>query len=221
MWSEQPHPGANLLKLQLISSDGGEHSSLYRAENVLNNSNSVYCTVKNKNINLVFKWDREKEEKEKEKEKAKRDGRKGGRGDVEEDKGKRGGGPFFCLSHFTVKAPTSGFSSPIRDGMIFITRDKPDVSETTHFDGFTLEDYHLFLKRKREKGEELAEKDPAAFFSLKQTNCIVQRLNVPTSGMYVHVKLIRPSGDHRNIDIEFLGFYGISGPYSFYSASLC
>ena len=31
--------------------------------------------------------------------------------------------------------------------------DKPDISKTAHFDSFTPEDYNLFLKKKRERGE--------------------------------------------------------------------
>ena len=32
------------------------------------------------------------------------------------------------------------------------SKDKPDISKTAHFDGFTPEDYNLFLKKKRERG---------------------------------------------------------------------
>ncbi len=48
------HDDLELLKLNVISTDGGQYSSQYKCENLLQNDANVYCTKKKENVNICL-----------------------------------------------------------------------------------------------------------------------------------------------------------------------
>jgi hypothetical protein len=94
-WEGQVDPGD--LKLEIVSCDGGdygppEHTG-FRAENVLRNDFSVYCS-RSAMCNILFRHQ---------------------------------GETIFHLDTFVVKAPESGFTAPIQQGLIFVGMNKEEL----------------------------------------------------------------------------------------------
>jgi len=156
---------------------------------VLLPDNSVYCTVKRYNTNIILKF--------------------------EEDYP-------FTITHLIVKAPKSGFNSPVGEGLVFVSYELPDVSLTSNFDDFDSVKYDEFMASRcsTNSPRTLSPADPVAYFKLKDTFGAVQRLTIPRSGYYVAVKLIRSRNGGENIDIQYIGFKGFVGPHAFQDGGL-
>lgn len=183
-------PDCNL-KFVVRSTDGGEFNSDYSCHNVLQEDTSCYCSISRENVNLVMQH--------------------------------QGRAPYTATS-IVVAAPSSGFTSPIGQGMVFCTWDEPTVEfiqATKAWDGVTSRaEFDRMLQWHINKGEADPEQLPVAFFDVSRTTRGVFPLDVPRSGRYVVVKLVRAiTGD--NIDVQYIGFRGWSRPQTFASTSYC
>ncbi|CAB5387437.1 unnamed protein product [Rhizophagus irregularis] len=124
--------------------------------------------------------------------------------------------PAFVLSKVIVKAPTHGFTAPCKEGLVFVSHDPISIEATLKYDDFTEADYRALY----ESGN-VDDSWPAAFFRLdSRTNMTTQILQPNRSGKYILVKLLRAEGDADNIDLQYLGLIGFTGPRSFDAGSL-
>ena len=224
-----PQVHSRYLPMHIVNCDGGEYGAEYLTNNVLKNDTSVYCTVKQRNVNLLFQY------------------RPQDPGVVDAQ---------FWLTSFTIKAPSKGFTAPLREGLVFVS-DKPITPElTAHFDNFTSSKYREWKHRHLDDEGNMTAFGPVGYFKLSpSTNystsqCFVksrrlprpsedqpqQWISSPTKlrGRYVLVKLLRSDRftdvdlndvlDHpsrgNNIDVQFLGFKGYAGQRSIAYAQL-
>ena len=170
-------------------SDGGEFSADYAPSNFLNNDTSCYCSTRRRNVNVVLRFDPEEAELL----------------------------PFsFTMTHAIVKAPVTGFTSPVKDVLIFVSEAYPDIEASKKFDGMTYSDYLSFLEQSKEAGTGPQPDDPAAFLTVeKETHCGFVALCPIRSGRYVLVKFLASDGFEENIDCQFVGFQGFVGKRAF------
>lgn len=76
-------------------------------------------------------------------------------------------------------------------------------SDTAAFDGFDERKYAQWVARKKAMGEPVTEMDPVTYFDLQKSWCLIQKLDVPRTGRYVLIKLLRsrvPTAD--KIDVQ-------------------
>ncbi|RKP17034.1 hypothetical protein ROZALSC1DRAFT_31118 [Rozella allomycis CSF55] len=150
---------------------------------------TTYCTVKNKNANILFKHNIYCENAKKP--------------------------ASFVLTEIVIKAPAIGYTCPIKDGLIFVSNEPIDIDATCEFDGFTEEKYRMFMKSQLGK-RWVGKHTPALYFKVDQKEPVyVRQLRTPRSGSYILVKLLSSHGKGGNIDIQYIGFKGYYGKKSF------
>ncbi|CAO3625483.1 unnamed protein product [Cunninghamella blakesleeana] len=118
------------------------------------------------------------------------------------------------LSKIIIRSPGQGFTAPCKDGLVFISHYPIDVEKTYQYDHFTKENYQQYCKTKNMLDRE--EHDPVGWFSINDHQ---QEINIDNrSGKYVLIKLLRSEFDDDNIDLQYIGFMGYSGPQCFPSS---
>ena len=185
------HEESRVLKLELVYGDGGEYGSSYACENLFKDDLSVYCTSKSKNVNILLTHSV-----------------------------KAGSEPVpFVITGLIIKSPHTGYTSPLKDGLIFIS-DEPISHETTSdFDGFTEEKYRMFMKSKL--GKRWGKHSPAIYFKIDQKKpTYIRDVKTPRFGRYVLIKLLNSHGKGENIDVQYIGFKGYYGRKAFPSGQL-
>ncbi|KAG9286194.1 hypothetical protein G9A89_014180 [Geosiphon pyriformis] len=178
------------LCFNVIYCDGGFYSEAYNVENILRNDNLVYWL--STNINIILRFNDQTQ-------------------DVMDS--------AFVLTKIVVKAPTHGYTAPCKEGLIFVSHEPISLEATSKYDDFTRSDYDALI----ESGENGRIEDgwPAAYFHLDSSTYYTSHTFSPTrSGKFVLVKLLRSEGDEDNIDLQYLGLIGYTGPRSFESGSL-
>ncbi|KAF9901019.1 hypothetical protein EC991_006609 [Linnemannia zychae] len=142
----------------------------------------------------------------------------------------------FVLTQFKAKAPTTGFTAPCKEGLIFISHEPIQLEKTACFDNMTREMYNDYMdtvqnqtgygQMYRRHGAETDALIPAAFFQLggPDETCTVD-FSPNRSGRYVLIKLLRSRCTNslqrpENIDLQYLGLIGFTGARSFASGSL-
>lgn len=78
-------------------------------------------------------------------------------------------------------------------------------SDTAAFDGFDERKYAQWVARKKAMGEPVTELDPATYFDLQKSWCLIQKLDVPRTGRYVLIKLLRsrvPTADKIDVQVR-------------------
>ena len=151
---------------------------------------------------------------------------------------KSAGSRAFTLSRIVIKAPQRSFTSPVKDGIIFVSMSRIDCSDTRPYDrldtgsefSYGSDDGDSDL-RKLLEGQELPytttslndakiHKDiirPAAYFVVdSRTGCAVIEFEPAISGRYVHIKLLsgQQFDSHSgrftrdNIDLQAILLYG-------------
>ncbi|KAG0246255.1 hypothetical protein BGX31_003445 [Mortierella sp. GBA43] len=140
------------------------------------------------------------------------------------------------LTQFKAKSPTTGFTAPCKEGLIFISHQPILLEETNAFDDMTRELYDEYMEKlHRGQGfEELLRKHganadalvPAGFFQIDgpDETCTLD-LTPNRSCRYVLIKLLRSRCTNslqrpENIDLQYLGMIGYTGARSFASGSL-
>lgn len=168
------------LKFQLEFQDGGEYDpNIYPISNMLIDNEDVYCSIRPRNVNILLRH-------------------------APSDSFT----PRFMMTELVIKSPTVGFTSPINDGLVFIS-DHPirpsDVSSYDNFDNDTT----------------VIKDDNVFYFKFDDPSCVVRiKPTRPIGGKYVFIKLLKSKGVGENIDIKFFGVRGCYGPKSFSSGSL-
>ncbi|KAG0363091.1 hypothetical protein BGZ54_008351 [Gamsiella multidivaricata] len=142
----------------------------------------------------------------------------------------------FVLTQFKVKAPTTGFTAPCKEGLIFISHEPIPLENTVLFDNMTREHYEdymeglsqgaAFNQLLRIHGASADALVPAAFFQMNglDETCTVD-LTPNRSGRYILIKLLRSRCTNalqrpENIDLQYLGLIGFTGARSFASGGL-
>lgn len=182
------------LRFECIDCDGGDCSDAYSAKNLLQNDSSVYCSLKKRNVHLSLQL---------------------------LPSSSVPPNAVFTVQEIVVKAPLTGFTAPIKDGLVFISHEPIPVEATSHFDHFDQNKYLAYLAKSQSASIPIAPIEPAAYFKLDhKVGKAIVKLDVPRSGKYILVKMLRPvRGD--NIDCEFVGFRGFIGGKSFSCGSIC
>ncbi len=105
-----------------------------------------------------------------------------------------------------------GFTSPCKEGLIFVSRDPIDADATRRYNNMT---YKKFLVYSKDRVNRYANSiQPIAFFRLKPSRnySTTQRLKLPVTGRYILIKLLRAdwaseeTSSFDNIDIQYIGF---------------
>ncbi|KAF9330160.1 hypothetical protein BG006_006853 [Podila minutissima] len=142
----------------------------------------------------------------------------------------------FVLTQFKAKAPTTGFTAPCKEGLIFISHQPIPLETTAYFDNMTCQDYDEYMKfikdgprfgkMLEQHGPAADAMVPAAFFQMDGTEDTCTLDFTPNrSGRYVLIKLLRSRCTNslqrpENIDLQYLGLIGFTGARSFASGSL-
>ncbi|CAG8516174.1 10059_t:CDS:2, partial [Ambispora gerdemannii] len=180
------------LSFDIVYCDGGYYSDSYNVENILRNDNNVYCSSKSTNINIILRFHDHNQ-------------------DVMDAP--------FVLTKIIVKAPTQGYTAPCKEGLIFVSHEPISLEATSKYDDFTESDFQALLASG--VNGRIEDHWPAAYFRLdSRTNFITQNINPNRSGKFILVKLLRSEGDEDNIDLQYLGLIGFTGPRSFDAGSL-
>jgi len=181
--------GEFALGFEIMYCDGGNFSSTYNVDNILKNDNTVYCSKKSSNVNIILRFS---------------------------DPILGVMDSAFVISKLVVKAPTHGFTAPCKEGLIFVSHEPISIEATQKYDDFTEADYRALFENSK-----VDDSWPAAFFRLDpNTNMTTQVIQPNRSGKYILVKLLRAEGDADNIDLQYLGLIGFTGPRSFDAGSL-
>ncbi|KAF9163684.1 hypothetical protein BGX21_006223 [Mortierella sp. AD011] len=142
----------------------------------------------------------------------------------------------FVLTQFRAKAPTTGFTAPCKEGLIFVSHEPIPLEKTAIFDNMTRERYDEYMRglnqgptfgqMLRNYGSKADALIPAAFFQMEgpDETCTLD-LTPNRSGRYVVIKLLRskctnPLQRPENIDLQYLGLIGYTGARSFASGGL-
>ncbi|KAF9105896.1 hypothetical protein BGX29_011108 [Mortierella sp. GBA35] len=142
----------------------------------------------------------------------------------------------FVLTQFKAKAPTTGFTAPCKEGLIFISHEPIRLENTTFFDNMTRQMYNEHMETVKRQprlgqmhpnpGPDADALIPAAFFRLSgpDETCTVD-FTPNRSGRYVLIKLLRSRCTNslqrpENIDLQYLGLIGFTGARSFASGGL-
>ena len=132
--------------------------------------------------------------------------------------------PSFVVTHAVLVAPPSGhFTAPVKEAILFVSSDPLTVAELARFDGYTRRGYDELLRRTDAAGLSRLETDPAAYLTVDdRTRVAVAALAVPRTGRFVGVKFLRARDDQHgsNIDVEFVGVKGFTGPKGFAEGTL-
>ncbi|KAF9432810.1 hypothetical protein BGZ76_010291 [Entomortierella beljakovae] len=142
----------------------------------------------------------------------------------------------FVLTQFRAKAPTTGFTAPCKEGLIFVSHDPIPLEKTASFDNMTRERYDEYMKNINQEsafkqmlqthGANADSLVPAGFFQMEgpDETCTLD-LTPSRSGRYVLIKLLRSRCTNslqrpENIDLQYLGLIGFTGARSFASGGL-
>ncbi|KAG9069490.1 hypothetical protein KI688_010393 [Linnemannia hyalina] len=142
----------------------------------------------------------------------------------------------FVLTQFKAKAPTTGFTAPCKEGLIFISHEPIQLEKTSLFDNMTRQMYDEYMgtvqhqsgfsRMYQSHGSDADSLIPAAFFQLggPDETCTVD-FSPNRSGRYVLIKLLRSRCTNslqrpENIDLQYLGLIGFTGARSFASGGL-
>ncbi|KAF8926459.1 hypothetical protein BGZ58_011170 [Dissophora ornata] len=130
----------------------------------------------------------------------------------------------FVLTQFKAKAPTTGFTAPCKEGLIFISHEPILLERTAIFDDMTRERYEEYTESLKdgEAFKQLLQSHgpgadalvPAAFFQVggPDESCTLD-FTPNRSGRYVLIKLLRSRCTNslqrpENIDLQYLGLIG-------------
>ncbi|KAF9408405.1 hypothetical protein BGZ94_002319 [Podila epigama] len=130
----------------------------------------------------------------------------------------------FVLTQFKAKAPTTGFTAPCKEGLIFVSHQPISLETTSYFDNMTRQGYDEYMKIIKEgprfdqmlaqHGPAADAMVPAAFFQMNgpDDSCTLD-FTPNRSGRYVLIKLLRSRCTNslqrpENIDLQYLGLIG-------------
>jgi len=105
-----------------------------------------------------------------------------------------------------------GVANPVRNALVFIMDEKPDISQYASYDNYNQEKWDQFVKDK--KGSAPASNEPVAYLHIQQGSInITGKLATPKKGKFVLLKLLSSTSTSR-MDATFFALYGLPGPFS-------
>lgn len=180
--TDQAEDSDPYIKFQVLHQDGGEYEpNVYSLSNLFVDNEDVYCSVRPRNVNICMQH----------------------KPDASFDFI-----PRFMITEIVVKAPTVGFTSPILDGLIFVSDVEIKASDVARYDNYDSEQTVINDER-------------IFYFKFDEPSCLYRlKLSKPVGGRYILLKLLRSKGVGENIDIKFFGVRGYFGPKSFASGNI-
>lgn len=184
------------LEMQAAFCDGGQYSDKFGVRNALTDDDSVYSSEAGKNVNVILVRSSELS-------------------------------PVlpapFTLTEVRVRIPAKGFTSPLRNGFLFICSRKIEVSD---FDQYNFISTGGLLDPERGSDRILPRVPPyvltVLYFQLDRSmNEFTYRFSEPVRNCrYLLVKLLTSFGARDSIDVEYIGFQGVEEKLCFPEASL-
>lgn len=184
------------LDMQTEFCDGGQYSEKFGVRNALADDDSVYSSESRKNVNVVL---------------------------VRASKLSPVLPAPFTLTEVRVRIPAKGFTSPLRNGFLFICSRKIEVSD---FDQYNFIPTNGLLNPEGGSDRILPKVPPyvltVLYFQLDRSmNEFTYRFSEPVRNCrYLLVKLLTSFGARDSIDVEYIGFQGFEEKLCFPEASL-
>lgn len=191
IFTKSPMP--RKLDFQVALCDGGQYSGEYSTSNILLDDASVYCSQRPKNIGILL-----------------------------EHRASFRGNPIpYALKSVVIKIPLSGFSCPLKTGVIFSLNTKAH----NHLDAFR--DLRAFDVCEDGNTIRFSDSAPAyvksaLYFHLnRSTACFYYSFETPVFPCtHVFIKLLTSYGAGENIDVGYFGAYGFYSGQAFSSGAL-
>lgn len=113
----------------------------------------------------------------------------------------------------TIRVPVEGYNSLVAQAIVFASLGEPCVEQLASFDAVqTEQDYKQEVQRWAHQAHiNPSIPKPVAFVSMRGRHAVRVPAAVPRSCKYVVVKLLRPSGNGNNVDVEYVGLHGWFG----------
>eukprot|EP01120_Amphizonella_sp_Union-15-10_P004358 TRINITY_DN14985_c0_g1_i1.p1 TRINITY_DN14985_c0_g1~~TRINITY_DN14985_c0_g1_i1.p1 ORF type:complete len:166 (+),score=11.52 TRINITY_DN14985_c0_g1_i1:277-774(+) len=109
---------------------------------------------------------------------------------------------FFFATKILVETPSYGYSSPLKDGLVFFSLFRPDPSEFSKYDNFKKSDFEsLKTNFKAETNNDLSSLHPVTFIDIRSHQYSVN-IETPVLGKFVYLKLLRTEPVDTTIDIQ-------------------
>jgi len=105
----------------------------------------------------------------------------------------------YAVAAVFIRNPESGFTSALKDALVWVLPEKPDFA---HFDK-----YNDFTKEQFEK--DTSDTKPLAFIEVPANGGVQVSLEKWAKGKYFFIKMLNSHGSG-NIDVEFFGFAGFA-----------
>lgn len=132
------------------------------------------------------------------------------------------GGPCCFLESVEIVNPSSGFSAPVSQGVVYACWDLPNSKDSVFSEVRSLQDYRAKMQERLATKGSLSETDPIGFFDMSGSNRVVVSLPAPRAARFVVVQLLRPKFSfNENMDLQFVGLRGSSRPRGFASGAFC
>jgi len=195
-----------LINFKVIFTDGGEYPGGYGPSNMLQNNNNAedssffgpcYCTENGKQFNVNMILEHAMESS------------------------------VFFAQEIVVEGPSSGYTAPLNDGLVFFSQNRPDEGEFKKYDDMHDAEF-LTLKEQYIENKVSKELVPITYFLLQNSTIktergyekIIRKVTTQLScpypyGKYIYLKLLGPSRLGGNIDVAFFGVYGHSVDFKF------
>lgn len=186
-------PVPRKLDFQVTLCDGGQYGGEYSINNILLDDASMYCSQRPKNIGILL-----------------------------EHKASLRGNPIpYALKSMIIKIPLSGFSCPLKTGVIFSLNPKAyDCSEI-------FKDLRAFDVCEDGNTIRFSKSAPAyvksaLYFHLnRNAACFCYSFEAPVFPCtHIFIKLLTSYGGGENIDFEYFGAYGFYSGQAFSAGAL-
>jgi len=103
----------------------------------------------------------------------------------------------FVGSNFFVRNPSKGFTSPVKEGLVWVLENKPELNAYDKYNDFTKEAFDADTSATR----------PNLYFNIGFTDVKDIAFDKWVKGKYLFIKMLRAHSDE-NIDVEFFGVGG-------------
>lgn len=188
------------LDFRLVDSNGGFYGDAFAIENILRDDETVYCSRLKRHVNIVL---------------------------AHTSKQSPIRAPPFYLDEVSIRIPKAGFTSPLKNGFIFVCSTPTDLSM---FDAYDTIDTNPLLTQEEDLPNNLTVALPMVpscvrtvlFFQLDtNTAFFTYKFQTPIrDARFIFLKFLSSFGTQENVDVEFVGFKGREGKLSFPNGNL-
>ncbi len=189
--------GRPWLAFEIWDSNGGEVTDEYRMSHVLNDDANTYCSRLKRNVNIIMTHKSALSEMR---------------------------AAPFSLEEVCIRVPPSGFTSPLKNGFLFVCTEPLELSAFDHYD--CIETTRLLEPDGTGSARALPMVPSCVktvlYFQLDRSATTFNykfQTPIPNSH-YIFAKLLGSFGSRDNIDVQFIGFKGSTGRLCFPNAGL-